>query len=58
MKIASYTIEQLQRMIQRLESFQGTTNQRTWDKRYLRAYRQQLQEKQNESNTWERNHPT
>lgn len=51
MKIASYTIEQLQRMIQRLESFQGTTNQRTWDKRYLRAYRQQLQEKQNESNT-------
>lgn len=46
MKVATYTPEQLKRMIARLESFKGTPLERNWDQRYLRAYRNQLQQHQ------------
>lgn len=42
MKVKQYNKEQLQKMIQALKSFQGTTNERPWDKRYIRAYETQL----------------
>lgn len=48
MKIRQYSIEELQRIIARLESWQGTQQQRSWDRRYLKAYRAQLERLQNE----------
>lgn len=48
MKIAEYSTEQLRKMIERLESFQGTRNARSYDRRYIRAYREQLRQKESQ----------
>lgn len=51
MKIGNYTAEQLQKMIERLESFRGTRQERGWDKRYIKAYRDRLRGMTNSENT-------
>lgn len=42
MKVKQYSKEQLEAKIQQLKSFQGTRLERRADKKYIRAYQNQL----------------
>lgn len=48
MKIKQYTKEQLERKISKLESLRGTKWEKNSDKRYIKAYKAQLEEKSND----------
>lgn len=50
MKIKQYTAQQLRGKIRHLESLQETPHARTFDKRYLKAYKKQLQERLKDEN--------
>lgn len=50
MKMKDYTVEELQRRISELKRLQNTRLARIADKRYIRLYEQQLEEKMKSSN--------